>query len=121
MSWSGGHFPLRRTLVLSAPAVCLVVGAVAASATPPAGVVGGPILSRGNATEDVVIGNPVSRTVVRKVRVRVRGRTVTKRVRVRVNSVEPLIACNARRPCDTAFQQVTISPGGHTGWHTHPG
>jgi len=23
--------------------------------------------------------------------------------------------------CDTAYQQLTIAPGGHTGWHTHPG
>jgi quercetin dioxygenase-like cupin family protein len=108
---------------LIALAVCLTVGAivaVVASATPGAGVAG-PILSRGTATEDVVIGNPVRKTVTRKVKVRVRGRTVTKRVKVKVRSVRTLIACSVAKPCDTAFQQVTIDPGGHTGWHTHPG
>ena len=117
------HLSLRRALGLIALAVCLTVGAivaVVASATPGAGVAG-PILSRGTATEDVVVGNPVRKTVTRKVKVRVRGRTVTKRVKVRVRSVRTLIACSVGKPCDTAFQQVTIDPGGHTGWHTHPG
>jgi mannose-6-phosphate isomerase-like protein (cupin superfamily) len=96
------------------------VTAVSASATPPAGVAGS-ILSRGTVTQDVVIGNPVRKTVTRTVRFRVRGRTVTKRVGVSVKSVRTLIACSAAKPCDTAFQQVTINPGGYTGWHTHPG
>jgi quercetin dioxygenase-like cupin family protein len=115
---------LRRALVLGGAAACLTVGAVVAvvaSATPPAGVAGGPILSRGTVTEDVVIGNPVKTTVTKKVKFRVRGRTVTKRVKVKVKSVRTLIACNAAKPCDTAFQQVTINPAGYTGWHTHPG
>ena len=115
------HLSPRRVLVLGGLAACLTVGAVVASATPPAGVAGGPILSRGTVTEDVVIGNPVSRTVTRKVSFRVRGKKVTKRVKVKVNSVNTLIACSAAKPCDTAFQQVTINPGGHTGWHNHPG
>jgi quercetin dioxygenase-like cupin family protein len=118
------HLSLRRALVLGGLAACLTVGAVVAvvaSATPPAGVAGGPILSRGTATEDVVIGNPVRKTVARKVKFRVLGRTVTKRVKFKVNAVRTLIACSAATPCDTAVQQVTIDPGGHTGWHTHPG
>jgi quercetin dioxygenase-like cupin family protein len=112
---------LRRTVVVGALGVGLTVGAEAASATPPAGIVGGPVLSRGTATENALIGSPVTRTVTRKVRVRVRGRTITKRVRIRVRSAETLIACTVVTPCDMAFQQVTIAPGGHTGWHTHPG
>ena len=115
------HLSLRRALVLGGLAVCLTVGAVVASATPPAGVAGGPILSRGTVTEDMVIGTPTSRTVTRKFSFRVRGKKVTKRVKVKVNSVNTLIACSAAKPCDTAFQQVTINPGGHTGWHNHPG
>jgi mannose-6-phosphate isomerase-like protein (cupin superfamily) len=98
----------------------VAVAAVGASATPPVGVAG-QILSRGTVTENVVLGNPVRKTVTRRVRFRVRGRTVTRRVRVRVKSVKTLIACSAAKPCDTAFQQVTIDPGGYTGWHTHPG
>jgi len=118
------HLSPRRALVLGGLAISMMGGAVVAvvaSATPPANVAGGPILSRGTATEDVVIGNPVSKTAKRKVTFRVRGQTVTKRVKVKVRSVRTLIACNAAKPCDTAFQQVTINPGGHTGWHTHPG
>ncbi len=114
---------LRRASVscgILASLTVVAVVAVGASATPPAGVAG-PILSRGTVTEDVVIGNPVRKTVTRRVRFRVRGRTVTRRVRVRVKSVRRLIACSAAKPCDTAFQQVTINPGGYTGWHTHPG
>jgi quercetin dioxygenase-like cupin family protein len=114
------HLSLRRALVLGGLAVCSTVGAGAASATPPAGIAG-PILSRGIATEDVVIGNPVTKTVTRKVKVRVQGKKVTKRVRIKVRTVRTLIACSVVKPCDTAFQQVTLNPGGHTGWHTHPG
>lgn len=117
------YLSLRSALVLGGLAVCLTVGAVVAvvaSATPGSGVAA-TILSRGTATENVVVGNPVRKTVTRKVRVRVRGRRVTKRVKVKVRSVRTLIACSVAKPCDTAFQQVTIDPGGHTGWHTHPG
>jgi mannose-6-phosphate isomerase-like protein (cupin superfamily) len=114
---------LRRASVGVGVVASLTVAAVAAvgaSATPPVGVAGS-ILSRGTVTEDVVIGNPVRKTVTRRVRFRVRGRTVTRRVRIRVKSVRTLIACSTAKPCDTAFQQVTINPGGYTGWHTHPG
>jgi mannose-6-phosphate isomerase-like protein (cupin superfamily) len=114
---------VRRALVSGAVAACLTVVAVlavGASATPPVGVAGS-ILSRGTVTENVVVGTPVRRTVTRRVRIRVRGRIVTRRVRVRVRSVRRLIACSAAKPCDSAFQQVTINPGGYTGWHTHPG
>lgn len=68
-----------------------------------------------------MLGEPVSRTVTRRVRVRVGGRTYTRRVRVRVHSVRPFIACSPTRPCDSAIQEVTLAPGGHTGWHSHPG
>ena len=117
------HLSLRRALVLGGVAVCTMVGAVVAvvaSATPPNGAAG-PIMSRGTVTEDVVLGTPETRTVTRNVSFRVRGRTVTRRVRVKVDSVRTLIACSAAQPCDSAFQRLTISPGGHTGWHTHPG
>jgi hypothetical protein len=112
---------MRRAMVLGGLAVALTVGAVMASATPPAGVAGGPILSRGTVTQNVVIGEPVNTRVRRNVRVRAGGRTFRRRVTVKVKSVKPLIACSAAKPCDTAVQQVTINAGGHTGWHTHPG
>ena len=34
---------------------------------------------------------------------------------------QPYIACRPGRRCDSVIQQVNIAPGGHTGWHTHPG
>ena len=103
-------------------AMTIVVGggAVIASATPPSGA-SGPILSRGQVEQKVVVGEPTTTTVTRRVKVRVGGRTYTRRVRVRVPSVRPLIACKKAERCDSAFQRVTLAPGGSTGWHTHPG
>lgn len=112
---------MRRAFVLCVLAVGLVAGAVIASATPPSGIAGGPIVARGTAAEPVVIGTPKVVTVTKRVKVRVGRRTVTKRVKFKVNSVQPFISCRGSSPCDTAFQQVTINPGGSTGWHTHPG
>lgn len=31
------------------------------------------------------------------------------------------IKSQSNRPFDVVVQQITIAPGGHTGWHTHPG
>lgn len=31
------------------------------------------------------------------------------------------IKSHSNRPFDVVVQQITIAPGGHTGWHTHPG
>ena len=96
-------------------------GTARASATPGAGV-SGPILARGFAAQDVVIGVPRTVTVTKRVKFRVGRKVVSKRVRFRVATVEPLMRCGAAAPsCDIAFQQITIQPGGHTGWHTHPG
>jgi len=76
---------------------------------------------RGTASEKVVIGTPVTTRVTRKVKVHVRGRTFIRRVRITLRTVAPQITCTAKKPCDTAFQQVTIAPGGTSGWHTRPG
>jgi quercetin dioxygenase-like cupin family protein len=32
-----------------------------------------------------------------------------------------IIACGLDRQCDFVFQTITFAPGGHTGWHSHPG
>jgi quercetin dioxygenase-like cupin family protein len=42
-------------------------------------------------------------------------------VKIKVDSVQRAITCDPTNPCDTAFQQATIQPGGSSGWHTHPG
>ncbi len=31
------------------------------------------------------------------------------------------IKSHSNRPFDVVVQQITIAPGGNTGWHTHPG
>jgi mannose-6-phosphate isomerase-like protein (cupin superfamily) len=105
--------------------VCLLlIGAVlvgAALATPGSGIAAGPIVARGVAGQNIVLGVPGTTTVTRTVKVRVGKKTVTKRVSFTVATVKPLMSCTAAAACDLAFQQLTISPGGYTGWHTHPG
>jgi quercetin dioxygenase-like cupin family protein len=110
-----------RLLVFGVLAAALALGAARAWATPGAGIVGGPIVARGSAEQNVVIGVPRTTTMTRRVTVRVNGKSVTKRVSVRVPTVQPLMTCGSGGGCDIAFQQLTIGPGGHTGWHTHPG
>ena len=107
-------------LVLGAVAAAFVFGAARAWATPGAGLAG-PIVARGSVTQDVVLGTPRTITMMTRVRVRVGGRNVTRRVSVRVPTVRRMMSCSASGACDIAFQQLTINPGGHTGWHTHPG
>jgi quercetin dioxygenase-like cupin family protein len=108
-------------LLIGALGASLAFAAARAWATPGAGIVGGPIVARGSAEQNVVIGVPRTTTMTRRVTVRVNGRSVTRRVSVRVPTVQPLMRCGSGGGCDIAFQQLTIGPGGHTGWHTHPG
>ena len=116
----------HRLVMLGAALGALVTVAVAlgvgrASATPGASIVGGPIVARGPLMHETVIGVPQTTTVTRTVKVRVGKQTVRKRVSFQVETVQRLMSCGAASPCDIAFQQLTIAPGGHTGWHTHPG
>ena len=55
------------------------------------------------------------------VRVRVKGKVVTRKVSFTYQTVTPMMTCGTSTACDTAYQQLTIPPGGYTGWHTHPG
>jgi quercetin dioxygenase-like cupin family protein len=112
---------ILTVLVCVAATAAVVFGVVQASATPGAGIVGGPIVARGPVTQEVVIGVPQTAKITRVVRVRVGKKVVRKRVSFEIETVRRLSSCGAAAACDVAFQQVTISPGGHTGWHTHPG
>ena len=111
---------LALGLVGVAATAAVTFGVVKAFATPGAGAVG-TIVARGSVPQDVVIGVPQTVTMTRPVAVRVGRRVVRKRVRFRVDTVRRLSACGSAGGCDIAFQQMTIPPGGHTGWHTHPG
>jgi quercetin dioxygenase-like cupin family protein len=115
----------RRVAIggLLAVAIGAAVALTAAQAFATAGA--GPPVSvytaRGPVSQSVVIGTPKSVTATKTVRVRVKGKAVTKRVSFTYQTVTPLMSCAESTACDTAYQQLTIPPGGHTGWHTHPG
>lgn len=85
---------------LTAGALAVTVGAVGvgtAIATPGTGILGAPILARGTLEADH--GHHHGQTHKRH-----------KPVKITLN-----------KPSDVAVQQVTIAPGGSTGWHSHPG
>ena len=50
-----------------------------------------------------------------------KGKVVKKKVSFTYQTVTPMMTCGTSTACDTAYQQLTIPPGGFTGWHTHPG
>ena len=77
-------------------------------------------VARGPVSQSVVIGVPETKTATKTVRVRVGRKTVTRRVSFTYDTVSSMMTCGATA-CDTAYQQLTIQPGGRTGWHTHPG
>ena len=115
---TGGRkrFAVAAGLVSGAAATVVVAQALA---TPGSGPVSN-YVARGPVSQSVVIGVPETKTATKTVRVRVGRKTVTRRVSFTYNTVSSLMTCGATA-CDTAYQQLTIAPGGHTGWHTHPG
>jgi quercetin dioxygenase-like cupin family protein len=111
---------MKKVIFALAAVTALAAGAYA-WATPPSGA-SGPLISRGaGVSQAFIVGTMQTTTLTRSVRVKVRGKTYVKRVKVSVPSVRRLIGCDSGTTCDTAFQQVTLQPGGSTGWHTHPG
>ena len=115
---TGGRkrFAVAAGLVSGAAATVVVAQALA---TPGSGAVSS-YVARGPVSQSVVIGVPETKTATKTVRVRVGRKTVTRRVSFTYDTVSSLMTCGATA-CDTAYQQLTIPPGGHTGWHTHPG
>lgn len=91
-----------------------------ASATPSTGFAS-TVIARGTFVQNYTFGTPSVVTLTRKVRVKTKSGFVTKTVKIKVDSVQRAITCNPTNPCDTAFQQATVQPGGSSGWHTHPG
>jgi len=74
----------------------------------------------GSATEPIVLATPKTTAMTRTVRVKTKKGTFKARVNFTVPGISPHITCGATG-CDMVFQVLTIQPGGHTGWHTHPG
>ncbi len=91
-----------------------------ASATPSLGFAS-TVIARGTFVQNYTFGTPTVVTVKRKVRIKTKSGFVTRTVKINVDSVQRAITCNPTNPCDTAFQQATVQPGGSSGWHTHPG
>ena len=76
-------------------AALLLVGAVAV-ATPGSGILEAPVLGRGSFTDDVGI------------KFMLKGPGGTEII-------------NSKDPSQALVQKIVIGPGGHTGWHSHPG
>jgi quercetin dioxygenase-like cupin family protein len=114
MPWR--HFALL--IMVSGVTVAAVVAAQAFATAGSGGV--SSYVARGPVSQSIVIGVPEKKSATKTVRVRVGRKVVTRRVSFTYDTVTPLITCGST-PCDTAYQQLTIAPGGHTGWHTHPG
>ena len=95
-------------------------GAAQALATPGSSAVS-TYVARGPVAQPIIIGVPKTATAKKTVRFRVGGKLMTKQVSFKYQKVTPLMTCSEATACDTAYQQLTIQPGGYTGWHTHPG
>jgi hypothetical protein len=87
---------VRILATFAAAAVIVLVFAGTAIGTPPSSVLSAPILARGDFVDDVDI----------KVKLERDGRTVVS---------------NAPDAGEVVVQEITIGPGGTTGWHSHPG
>lgn len=90
-----------------------------ASATPGLGFTS-TLLARGAVVQDFAFGIPKIVTVKRKISIKTKGGVVTCTVSIKVDPIQRAITCTPANPCDTAFQQATVQPGGSSGWHTHP-
>ena len=110
------RFAVAAGLVSGAAATVVVAQALATAGS---GAVSS-YVARGPVSQSVVIGVPETKTATKTVRVRVGRKTVTRRVSFTYDTVSSMMTCGATA-CDTAYQQLTIQPGGRTGWHTHPG
>jgi quercetin dioxygenase-like cupin family protein len=110
----------RRIAILVVVALTPVV-AGAALATPGAGLTAA-FTARGTSSEALSVSEPREATVYRWRRVKAKkGGWAIKRVGRRETVQRSIIACAADRQCDFVFQTITFAPGGHTGWHSHPG
>jgi quercetin dioxygenase-like cupin family protein len=115
-----GRITPLRLLLGGAVIAAVTFGTAQALATPGSGAVS-TYVARGPVSQSVVIGEPKTATATKTVKVRVGRKTVRKRVSFTYQTVTPLMTCGPSTTCDTAMQQLTIAPGGFTGWHNHPG
>jgi hypothetical protein len=86
----------RLFATLASAAVLVLVFAGTAIGTPPSGIVSGPILARGDFIDRVD-------------------------VKVKFERDGNMVVSNAPSAGEVVVQEITIAPGGTTGWHSHPG
>lgn len=92
-----------RQLALAAIVAAFSAVAVAAVLTPGAGVLSAPVFARASFADPTDI------------EFKVQPPSKSKRY---IPQQEVISVLNAR---ETVMQQIVIAPGGHTGWHSHPG
>jgi quercetin dioxygenase-like cupin family protein len=92
--------PLLRRLALIAVLALMPVAAGVALATPSLGLTP-TIVARGTSDESFSVKGGLRKAKIRR--------------------SKAIIACGLDRQCDFVFQTITFQPGGHTGWHSHPG
>jgi quercetin dioxygenase-like cupin family protein len=111
----------RAAALAGFAALTLAFGLGAASATPGANITG-PILAHVTVAGDFSVTVPAVLVTKKKVRVKMKnGKFRTKVVTVRTPYNKAVITCVSAVGCDLVVQQVTIGPGGTSGWHSHPG
>jgi len=76
-------------------AAAITASAGAAILTPGSGILSAPVVARGNFVDPTDI-------------------------KFKVNDGSQNVI-NVKRAAETVMQQIVIAPGGHTGWHSHPG
>ena len=88
----------RIRLIAAAASAALLIVTVAGTAfgTPGSGVLAAPVLARGDFVERVD-------------------------VRIKERSEHGMVVANAPNAGEVVVQEITIAPGGTTGWHSHPG
>ncbi|HSI81688.1 MAG TPA: hypothetical protein VK919_13655 [Solirubrobacterales bacterium] len=85
-------------VTLFAALVATLVAIGVASGTPPSGVKSAAVMARGDFPDRVDL-----------------------KLKFRPAHGNGLRVAQARRAGEVVFQQIVIEPGGHTGWHSHPG
>jgi quercetin dioxygenase-like cupin family protein len=83
----------RLAILLGVTGVCALAGAVLA--TPPAGIVSATVVARAGFVDPVDI-------------------------KFKIDGGQQEVI-HVRDAQETVMQQIVIGPGGHTGWHSHPG
>ena len=88
-------FSRRRHLVVAAVIALASAGAIAAVLTPGSGILSAPVFARASFADPTDI-----------------------KFKINGHDKEVIHVPDAR---ESVIQQIVIAPGGHTGWHSHPG